>query len=71
MVKYYRKGSEIECIRQNRNFVTLANIQNCIYVVAIEKKFSLQRKNIVPPPIKIHAFLAVHKNILQANYFSW
>lgn len=64
MVKYYRNGSEMEYIRQNHNFDSLANIQNHIQIIIIGKEiqFAMEKKKKVISPIKIHAFLPVHTN---------
>lgn len=46
MVKYYRNGSEMEYIRQNHNFDSLANIQNHIQIIIIGKEiqFAMEKK---------------------------
>lgn len=63
MVKYYRNGSEMEYIRQNHNFDSLANIQNHIQIIIIRKEIQFAKEKKVISPIKIHAFLPVHTNI--------
>lgn len=65
MVKYYRNGSEMEYIRRNHNFDSLANIQNHIQIIIIGKEIQFameKKKKKVISPIKIHAFLPVHTN---------
>lgn len=62
-MKYYRNGSEMEYIRQNHNFDSLANIQNHIQIIIIRKEIQFAKEKKVISPIKIHAFLPVHTNI--------